>query len=42
MNVRDEHTRSLWMDVSVADAPALSRTVGTDVADWPTHVQAAE
>jgi len=31
MNVRDEHTRSLWMDVSVADAPALSGTVGTDV-----------
>lgn len=32
MNVRDEHTRSLWMDVSVADAPALSGTVATDVA----------
>src|SRR3569833_3005737 len=32
MNVRDEHTRSLWMDVSVADVPALSRTVGVDVA----------
>src|SRR5437899_1648053 len=32
MNVRDEHTRSVWMDISVADAPALSRTVGTDVA----------
>lgn len=31
MNVRDEHTRSLWMDVSVADAPALSGTLSTDV-----------
>ncbi|WP_038972403.1 FAD-dependent oxidoreductase [Bradyrhizobium genomosp. III] len=31
MNVRDEYTRSLWMDVSVADAPALSRTVAVDV-----------
>ncbi|WP_375159751.1 FAD-dependent oxidoreductase [Bradyrhizobium sp. RDT46] len=31
MNVRDEHTRSPWMDVSVAEAPALSGTVGADV-----------
>lgn len=32
MNVRDEHTRSLWMDVSAIDAPTLSRGIGTDVA----------
>lgn len=32
MNVRDEHTRSLWMDISVADAPALSRAERADVA----------
>ncbi|MGY4287707.1 glycine/D-amino acid oxidase-like deaminating enzyme [Bradyrhizobium sp. LM2.7] len=32
MNVRDEHTRSPWMDVLVADAPALPCTVATDVA----------
>ncbi|WP_036015290.1 FAD-dependent oxidoreductase [Bradyrhizobium yuanmingense] len=32
MNVRDEHTWSLWMDVSVAEAPVLSSTVGVDVA----------
>ncbi|MGX1323821.1 glycine/D-amino acid oxidase-like deaminating enzyme/nitrite reductase/ring-hydroxylating ferredoxin subunit [Bradyrhizobium sp. USDA 377] len=32
MNVRDEYTRSLWMDVPVAEAPALSRAVGVDVA----------
>ena len=32
MNVRDEHTRSPWMDVLVADASALSCTVATDVA----------
>ena len=32
MNVQDEHTRSLWMDVSVADAPALSRAERVDVA----------
>lgn len=32
MNVRDEDTRSLWMDISVADAPALSRAEHADVA----------
>jgi hypothetical protein len=32
MNVRDERTRSLWMDISVADAPALSRAERADVA----------
>ena len=32
MNVRDEYTRSLWMEVPVAEAPALSQTVGVDVA----------
>ncbi|MFL6790093.1 MAG: FAD-dependent oxidoreductase [Bradyrhizobium sp.] len=31
MNVRDEHTRSLWMDTSVADVPALWRTERADV-----------
>lgn len=31
MNVRDEHTRSLWMDISVADAPTLSRAEHADV-----------
>src|SRR4051812_39429267 len=31
MNVRDEHTRSLWMDVRVADAPGLSRAERADV-----------
>jgi glycine/D-amino acid oxidase-like deaminating enzyme/nitrite reductase/ring-hydroxylating ferredoxin subunit len=31
MNVRDEHTRSFWMDVPVADAPALSATLSTDI-----------
>src|SRR6266542_806119 len=32
MNVRDERTRSLWMYISVADAPALSRAERADVA----------
>jgi glycine/D-amino acid oxidase-like deaminating enzyme/nitrite reductase/ring-hydroxylating ferredoxin subunit len=31
MNVRDEHTRSLWMDVRVAEAPSLSRSERADV-----------
>jgi glycine/D-amino acid oxidase-like deaminating enzyme/nitrite reductase/ring-hydroxylating ferredoxin subunit len=32
MNVRDEHTRSLWMDIRVADAPALLDPERADVA----------
>lgn len=32
MNVRDEYTRSPWMDVSAVDAPALSAGIGIDVA----------
>jgi glycine/D-amino acid oxidase-like deaminating enzyme/nitrite reductase/ring-hydroxylating ferredoxin subunit len=31
MNVQDEHTRSLWMDIPVADAPALSGPERADV-----------
>lgn len=31
MNVRDEHTQSLWMDIPVADSPALSRGERADV-----------
>ena len=31
MNVQDEQTRSVWMDVSVADAPVLSRGERADV-----------
>jgi hypothetical protein len=31
MNVLDEHTRSLWMDVRVAEAPSLSRSERADV-----------
>ena len=32
MNVLDEHTRSLWMDVPVAAAPPLSGAERADVA----------
>ena len=32
MNVFDEHTRSLWMDVEVVRAPALERSEDADVA----------
>lgn len=31
MNVRDEHTQSLWMDVQVADSPGLTGSERTDV-----------
>jgi glycine/D-amino acid oxidase-like deaminating enzyme/nitrite reductase/ring-hydroxylating ferredoxin subunit len=31
MNVQDEHTRSLWMDIPAADAPALSGPERADV-----------
>jgi ribulose 1,5-bisphosphate synthetase/thiazole synthase len=31
MNVRDEHTQSLWMDIRVADAPSLSGSEPADV-----------
>jgi glycine/D-amino acid oxidase-like deaminating enzyme len=30
MNASDERTRSLWMDVSVADAPQLQRNITAD------------
>ena len=32
MNVSDERTRSLWMDVTVAAAPRLDRNETADVA----------
>jgi hypothetical protein len=31
MNVRDEHTQSLWMDIQVAEAPGLSGPERADV-----------
>jgi FAD dependent oxidoreductase len=31
MNVQDEHTRSLWMDITSANAPALSHSQAADV-----------
>ena len=30
MNASDERTRSLWMDVSVADAPQLRKNISAD------------
>ena len=31
MNVRDEHTRSLWMDIRAVEAPSLSTSERADV-----------
>lgn len=31
MNVRDEHTQSLWMDIRAVEAPSLSGSERADV-----------
>src|SRR3954468_17638420 len=31
MNVRDEHTQSLWMDIRAVEAPSLSKSERADV-----------
>ncbi len=49
MNVRDEYTQSLWMDVPVVQAPSLSGSeradvvvVGSGIAlRWPMSLLAA-